>query len=54
MYLLGIELMTSGRTDSALNHWAISTAQVVIFKSLNQPTNKTKQNTQILKGKEKN
>jgi hypothetical protein len=29
MWLLGIELRTSGRAVSALNHWAISPAQII-------------------------
>jgi hypothetical protein len=31
MWLLGIELRTSGRADSALNHWAISPVQIFIL-----------------------
>jgi len=31
MWLLGFELRTSGRTVSALNHWAISPALVELF-----------------------
>jgi hypothetical protein len=32
MWLLGIELRTSGRAVSVLNHWAISPATFIIFK----------------------
>jgi hypothetical protein len=33
MWLLGIELMTSGRTASALNHWTISLALDHFFEN---------------------